>query len=93
MQKYEQGVNCISAGRLFILARVLGTDLIEFYDGLNGEPSETASLSTTDLKRAENFMQSREGLQLNLAFLAIKNPVMRKRMLDLIAATNESSQE
>ena len=93
VQKYENGANRISAGRLFILARVLGTDLIEFYEGLDGEPSQMASLSTTDLKRAENFMRSREGLRLNLAFLAIKKPAMRKSMLDLIAATNESSQE
>ncbi|HEY0281610.1 MAG TPA: helix-turn-helix transcriptional regulator [Rhizomicrobium sp.] len=93
VQKYEKGVNRISAGRLFILARILGTNLIEFYEGLNDEPNETTSPSTTDLKHAENFMRSREGLQLNLAFLAIKNPIMRKRMLDLIAATNESSQE
>ena len=93
VQKYENGANRISAGRLFILARILGTDLIEFYDGLDRAPSETASLSTTDLKRAENFMRSREGLRLNLAYLAIKNPAMRKSMLDLMAATNESSQE
>ncbi|MGC9954530.1 MAG: helix-turn-helix transcriptional regulator [Rhizomicrobium sp.] len=93
VQKYENGANRISAGRLFILARILGTDLIEFYEGRDGEPHQMASLSTTDLKRAENFMRSREGLRLNLAFLAIKNPAMRKSMLDLIAATNESSQE
>ncbi len=93
VQKYESSANRISAGRLFILARVLGTDLIEFYEGLDGEPNQIEDLSTADLKRAETFMRSREGLRLNLAFLAIKNPVMRKHMLDLIAATNESSQE
>jgi len=92
VQKYENGANRISAGRLFILARTLGTDIIEFYDGLDGPPSETASLSTADLKRAEKFMRSREGLRLNLAYLAIKNPTMRRSMLDLIAATNEWSQ-
>ncbi len=88
VQKYENGANRISAGRLFILARVLGTNVVEFYEGLDGEPSQMASLSTTDLKRAESFMRSREGLQLNLAFLAIKNPAMRKSMMDLIVATN-----
>ena len=93
VQKYENGVNRISAGRLFILARILGIDLIEFYEGLDGEPSRIENLSTADLRSAENFMRSREGLRLNLTFLAIKNPVMRKSMLDLIAATSESSQE
>jgi transcriptional regulator with XRE-family HTH domain len=91
VQKYENGANRIGAGRLFIFARILATDVSEFYAGLNNEPSETESLSTTELKRAENFMRSREGLRLNLSYLAIKNPNMRKRMLDLIAATNELS--
>ncbi|HEY5337481.1 MAG TPA: helix-turn-helix transcriptional regulator [Rhizomicrobium sp.] len=91
VQKYENGANRISAGRLFILARILATDVTEFYAGLNDEPRETASLSTTELKRAEQFMRSREGLRLNLSYVAIKNPNMRKRMLDLIAATNELS--
>jgi len=91
VQKYENGANRISAGRLFILARILATDVSEFYAGLNDEPSETESLSRTELKRAEKFMRSREGLRLNLSYLAIKNPNMRKRMLDLIAATNELS--
>jgi transcriptional regulator with XRE-family HTH domain len=91
VQKYENGANRISAGRLFILARILATDVSEFYAGLNNEPSQTESLTATELKRAEQFMRSREGLRLILSYLAIKNPNMRKRMLDLIAATNELS--
>lgn len=34
VQKYERGANRISAGRLYVLAQKLGTDVGYFYDGL-----------------------------------------------------------
>jgi transcriptional regulator with XRE-family HTH domain len=37
IQKYENGGNRISAGRMYILARILGTNVAEFYDGLDCE--------------------------------------------------------
>ena len=38
LQKYEQGLTELTAGRLFEVARVLGVDVSFFYEGL-GEPS------------------------------------------------------
>jgi transcriptional regulator with XRE-family HTH domain len=35
--KYEKGINRISAGRLYQIARVLGVDINEFYKGVQGE--------------------------------------------------------
>jgi transcriptional regulator with XRE-family HTH domain len=35
--KYEQGVNSVSAGRLFEIARVLSTPLTSFYEGIEEE--------------------------------------------------------
>ena len=34
--KYEKGINRISAGRLFTIARTLGVDVGYFFDGLDG---------------------------------------------------------
>ena len=92
VQKYENGVNRVSAGRLFILARILGTEMIEFYEGLNGNSSEIEDPSTIDLKRAGKFMRSREGVRWILAYLAIKSPIARKHVLEMIIATKESLQ-
>ena len=35
VQKYERGANNISAGRLYLLAQQLGTDVAYFYDGFS----------------------------------------------------------
>ena len=37
--KYETGINRISAGRLYKMARVLGVDVSHFYEGLQGNRS------------------------------------------------------
>jgi transcriptional regulator with XRE-family HTH domain len=34
IQKYENGVNRVSAGRLYVIAKVLGVDVNAFYVGL-----------------------------------------------------------
>jgi transcriptional regulator with XRE-family HTH domain len=37
IQKYEKGVNRISAGHLFLFARTLDCSLADFFEGLDGE--------------------------------------------------------
>lgn len=42
IQKYESGVNRVSASRLWAIAETLGVDIVYFFDGLNAEEiSET----------------------------------------------------
>lgn len=44
VQKYERGVNRISAGRLYDIAGVLGVAVTAFYEGLDGPATDTAPL-------------------------------------------------
>ena len=37
VQKYENGVNRISASRLYVMSKVLGVDLLYFFEGLPKE--------------------------------------------------------
>jgi transcriptional regulator with XRE-family HTH domain len=56
--KYERGINRISAGRLFEIARVLSVPVNYFFDGLEGE--ETRAISPRErmcLELARNFAQ------------------------------------
>jgi len=56
--KYERGINRISAGRLFEIARVLQVPVSYFFDGL--EETETTALSQRQrmcLEVARNFAQ------------------------------------
>jgi transcriptional regulator with XRE-family HTH domain len=80
VQKYEKGVNRIGAGRLFEIARILGVPIDFFYDGV-AAPVEGLANGTPPVME---FVSSGEGLQLSLAFMKIKDPKVRKRVLDLV---------
>src|SRR3546814_16725835 len=53
--KYERGINRVSAGRLFEIARVLGVDIGLFYEGLNNEDSRLNERQRMCLDLARNF--------------------------------------
>jgi transcriptional regulator with XRE-family HTH domain len=58
--KYENGVNRISAGRLYMIARVLGVDVSYFYEGLQDEPAkEPSPQQRVFLDLARNFRSIR----------------------------------
>lgn len=80
VQKYEKGVNRIGAGRLFEIARILGVPIDFFYDGVASSAETLASAAPPVME----FVSSGEGLQLSLAFMKIKDPKVRKRVLDLV---------
>lgn len=59
--KYESGVNRISAGRLYMIARVLGVEVGYFFDGVEGEePEQQSPQQRVFLDLARNFRSIRE---------------------------------
>ncbi len=80
VQKYEKGVNRIGAGRLFEIARILGVPIDFFYDGVAASTEGPGATAPPVME----FVSSGEGLQLSLAFMKIKDPKVRKRVLDLV---------
>jgi transcriptional regulator with XRE-family HTH domain len=90
VQKYEKGVNRIGAGRLFEVSRILGVPIDYFYEGVNGQalggPVHANPQSTPPIME---FVSSGEGLQLSLAFMRIKDPKVRKRMLELVKSLSD----
>jgi len=56
--KYERGINRVSAGRLFEIARVLTVPVSYFFEGLESEPSRAESpRERMCLELARNFSQ------------------------------------
>src|SRR3954452_2440726 len=56
LYKYEKGVNRISAGRLYAMARALGVDIGYFYEGLgSGEPARPTARQRQTLELACSF--------------------------------------
>jgi transcriptional regulator with XRE-family HTH domain len=88
VQKYEKGVNRIGASRLFELAQLLGVGVDFFYEDapvLEGGVAVTAGFAE---QGGENyivdFLNSREGLELNRAFTRITDPKVRRSVIDLV---------
>src|SRR3974390_2637210 len=94
VQKYEKGVNRIGAGRLYQVAHILGVPIGYFYEGVI---EQTPRLSETSEEAAAppvmEFLASGEGLQLSLAFMRIKDPKVRKRVLDLVKSLADEEVE
>jgi transcriptional regulator with XRE-family HTH domain len=83
VQKYEKGVNRIGAGRLFEVSRILGVPIDYFYEGANGQ-TVGGQAAQQNAPPIMEFVSSGEGLQLSLAFMRIRDPRVRKRMLELV---------
>ena len=90
VQKYEKGVNRIGAGRLFDIARVLGVSIAYFYEDTTDAPGFAEDSGAPPVME---FLGSAEGLQLSLAFMRIKDPKVRKRVLDLVKSLAEEKTE
>ena len=90
VQKYEKGVNRIGASRLFDLANVLGVPIQFFYDDAPSmEPRVAAQPGFADRvpdAYVFEFLNSREGLELNRAFAKISDPKTRRAVVELVRA-------
>ena len=93
IQKYEKGINRIGASRLFELAKVLGVSVQFFYDDAPGsysDQSAPAGMAGFAERPADtyvvDFLSSREGVELNKAFVKITDPKVRRTIVDLVRA-------
>jgi transcriptional regulator with XRE-family HTH domain len=89
IQKYEKGVNRIGASRLFDMANVLGVGVQFFYDDAPGLlVADTATNPGFAEKSTESylveFLNSREGVELNRAFMRITDVKIRRSIIELV---------
>ena len=87
IQKYERGINRIGASRLFDLSNVLGVSVQFFYDDaehLERSPAAPGFAEEPSESYIVDFLNSREGLELNKAFVRIKDARVRRSMVDLV---------
>ena len=94
IQKYEKGANRIGASRLYQISRVLGVPVQFFFDEApidipqNGDAAPGFHEDKSESFILE-FLNSREGLELNRAFVKISDPKVRKRVVDLVRSLCE----
>lgn len=88
VQKYEKGTNRISASKLQQISDLLGTPVAFFFedapfDEKNGNKGMAENASGAYVV---DFLSSSDGLKLNRAFLQIKDPKIREKIVDLVQA-------
>jgi transcriptional regulator with XRE-family HTH domain len=86
IQKYEKGTNRIGASRLQHIASVLTVPVSFFFEDAPGTPNDAAGLAEHSRDYVVDFLSSSEGVQLNKAFVRIKDAKLRRRIIDLVRA-------
>lgn len=92
VQKYEKGTNRIGASRLQQISKTLNVPPAFFFegapasDGYEGADSIYPSAAEEGSSYVVDFLSTTEGLHLNRAFARIRNPKIRKRIVDLVTA-------
>jgi transcriptional regulator with XRE-family HTH domain len=81
IQKYENGKNRVSASRLQQIANVLTVEPEFFFDGAG---TRTGGSPSKELASIDEFISSRDGVALSLAFLKIRNPKTRRSIVALV---------
>lgn len=86
IQKYEKGVNRIGASRLFQLSQVLGVPVQFFFEGAPaGDQTGAAEEGDPEAEAfIFEFLNSREGLELNRAFVKISDAKVRRTLVELV---------
>lgn len=85
VQKYECGANRISASRLFLLTKILSTDISYFFEGLPHPGGKEGQDTDHDSEGTSiNSILKRETMELVRAYLAIDNPVVRQQLQTFI---------
>jgi len=93
IQKYEKGVNRIGASRLYQFSDILEVPVQFFFEDApavdGARASGFAESGGTDFYY--DFLNSREGLELNRAFMKIADPKVRRTIIDLVRSLSRMS--
>ena len=85
VQKYEKGTNRISASRLQHISHILQVPVPFFFEGapqVLGQPNEIGEAPLPAY--VSDFLASSDGLALAKAFTRIKEPKLRRRLINLV---------
>lgn len=94
VQKYERGVNRMSASRLFEFAKVLNVPVSYFFETMDEGAGKTtgAALALKGVREGEagdfeaEQVFTRESLELMRCFHRVKNPMVKRRVVELVRA-------
>ncbi len=86
IQKYETGMNRVSASRLWDIASVLNVNVSFFFEGLDADQNKTASAQDMP----GDILTDKEALELLRSYYAIPEN-QRRRLFDLARVLSEAA--
>ena len=93
VQKYERGINRISAGRLYEISVTLAVPVQYFFEGLEQKPAasgsglrEAPAGQLDDWDDYKKFSESLDGIHFNRNFLQIQSADVRRALQALLKA-------
>jgi transcriptional regulator with XRE-family HTH domain len=92
VQKYEKGINRVSAGRLFEMASKLAVPITYFYEGVEDMLGPRRLTVHEDDTPPSLPQLDSEALELISAFQKITNKTLRRSLLDTIRAAGATPQ-
>src|SRR5262252_3300282 len=85
VQKYEKGTNRIGASRLQQIAHILQVPVAFFFEGAPAPNTQADGMREAPSPAyVSEFLATSEGLALTKAFMRIKQPKLRRRIVDLV---------
>jgi transcriptional regulator with XRE-family HTH domain len=85
VQKYECGANRIPVSRLQHLSHILQVPAAFFFEGAPNLHGATHGMKEAPLPAyASDFLATSDGLSLTKAFMRIKEPKLRRRIVNLV---------
>ncbi len=93
IQKYEKGANRIGASRLQQISNVLNTPVAFFFEDAPGmtPPTQAGFAEAESTNYVVDFLSSSEGLQLNRAFVKIRDPKVRRKIVEMVKALGDET--
>ncbi len=82
IQKYETGMNRISASRLWDIAQALGVSISFFFEGIEEEDAAATGAKAEAEKQRGDLLADKEALELVRSYYAIPE-AQRRRLFDL----------
>ena len=86
VQKYERGMNRISASKLHHLSNILDVPVSYFFDDFVEDGSSGSKPQAADSPTGIDPMSKRETLELVRTYYRIEDPAVRRKAYDLIKA-------
>ena len=84
VQKYEKGTNRIGASRLQQISQILQVPVSFFFEGAPLGSEAHGLLEAPSPAYVSDFLATSDGLALTKSFMRIKDPKLRRRIVELV---------